>query len=343
MHKKILTLTLFLIIFVVPVALAVGGGGGGGGGSSGGGGGAVVPACTEDTWNCGDWSLCSIDGKQIRSCTMTLDCATANTPKPTEEQACEAPKKAPTCLEDVWECGDWTPSCNILGRHTRVCQKTFECESIVTNSPPTEKSCEKLQCGDKKKIRDRISCRLNLAPEGIDRELEIQYLPEECRVLRSKISQASCIARYKLFRPCWYIPAGEDRFVCARVALTLGPGLSDEVRNCSLIKTYRERSSCLNILRQKEYSMIKFRIYDLEERAEDLALERGLDLDTIADLVTTIELKKQEFNNARTKTRRRKIILDVRKAWEKFIKATNLKEEANDKLDQALIDLNLVD
>ena len=28
--------------------------------------------CSEDTWDCGDWNQCTIDGRQSRSCTKTL-------------------------------------------------------------------------------------------------------------------------------------------------------------------------------------------------------------------------------------------------------------------------------
>jgi hypothetical protein len=64
--------------------------------------------------------------------------------------------------------------------------------------------------------------------------------------------------------------------------------------------------------------MIKFRFYDLEERAEKLA-ERGADLNAVADLETIIESKKQAFNSAKTKAERRQIILDVHQAWQEFV------------------------
>ncbi len=65
--------------------------------------------------------------------------------------------------------------------------------------------------------------------------------------------------------------------------------------------------------------MIKFRFYDLEERAEEME-ELGVSEELISEFVTNLEMKKQEFNNAKTKEERKQIILDVRKLWQDFIK-----------------------
>jgi len=45
-------------------------------------------ACTADTWTCGEWSTCSADGSQTRTCTLTFDCAGVDTPSPATTQAC---------------------------------------------------------------------------------------------------------------------------------------------------------------------------------------------------------------------------------------------------------------
>lgn len=48
--------------------------------------------CTEDTWDCDAWSQCQENGHQVRSCTLATDCASADTPRPEEDRACEGLK-----------------------------------------------------------------------------------------------------------------------------------------------------------------------------------------------------------------------------------------------------------
>ncbi|MBI2145739.1 hypothetical protein HYU22_00165 [Candidatus Woesearchaeota archaeon] len=78
---KVVVLMLFLLL-MSPVALSAGGGGGGSSRST------PVVTCTEDTWSCSQWSPCTKESRQSRTCTLTNDCATANTPKPVESGSC---------------------------------------------------------------------------------------------------------------------------------------------------------------------------------------------------------------------------------------------------------------
>lgn len=101
-----------------------------------------APACTEDIWNCTNWSSCSLSGRQTRSCTVTVDCATASTPAPATSQNCTPPSTPPseTCNADTWSCGVWS-SCSASGRQTRSCNKTFDCSIAETPAPETSQSC----------------------------------------------------------------------------------------------------------------------------------------------------------------------------------------------------------
>lgn len=297
----------------------------------GGGGGGSVPSCNADQWDCTGWSQCSSGGTQTRICGLTYDCPTVSTPKPPESQSCTPPTPSPSpiqtpiekvepttpfCTKDSWTCGAWSASCDIYGREHRTCQLSFDCSKVETPPPPESQSCQKIQCGNKSTLRDRISCRLNLAPAGAARDLEIQYLPEACRV-KSGNEQKSCINLYKSFNPCWSAKEGEQRFSCARNVLKLGPVISDEVKICQG-KKGANQVVCKNQLKEKVLYMITFRFYDLETRAEELG-NRGADLNAIADFETIIELKKQAFDRASTSANRKQIILDVRSAWQDFV------------------------
>lgn len=323
-------------VFVTPNVFAVGGGGGG-----------SVPSCSEDNWDCTGWSQCGANGIQTRVCSLAYDCPTANTPKPSENQSCTPPPPAepePSCTEDVWACSDWSASCDVYGREHRTCQLSFDCSGVETPPPSESQPCEKLQCGNKSTLRERIFCRLNLAPAGAARDLELQYLPEACRIETGE-EQEECVNRYKSFQPCWNLPAGKQRFSCARNVLKLGPVIAKEIKICQR-KKGTDKAACKTQLKEKVLYMVAFRFYDLETRAEELG-NRGVDLDAIADFEAIIELKKQSFDTAKTYVKRRQIILDVRKAWRNFVSKAKIQLKkapftTNDNLDQAFQELKQI-
>jgi hypothetical protein len=332
---------VILNLFVASSAFAVGSGSGG-----------SPPPCTESTWTCTDWSSCSTSGSQTRNCALSFSCPTASTPQPQTTQSCTPPASAPVapvvttspvsqpqssdtqqtttnsqvtapappepaCTESKWQCGAWSQSCDIYGQEHRSCSLVADCPVSPTPSPANSRACTHLQCGNKATLHDRVSCRLNLAPEGAAQEFKIQYLPEECRTAPNAKEKSECIARYKSFAPCWNLPAGETRFECARKVLNLEQSVIDEAKQCQG-KTGADQTLCEAALKEKVLYSIKFRFYDLEQRAEDLA-RRGADLSTVADLETVIETKKQEFDDAKTKDQLTQIILDVRSAWQSFV------------------------
>ena len=327
--KKYFFISFIIFGFFSLVSLVFAAGGGGGGG---------VPTCTEDTWDCTGWSQCSEGGSQTRICSLTFDCYGATTPKPKESQSCIPPTPTPTpptpqpltfpspqeeikpapitCTKDTYACGAWSASCDASGREYRTCKLSFDCPNAQTPPPLALQPCQKIQCGNKTALRDRIYCRLNLTPAGLARDLEIQYLPEACRIEIGN-EQKECIDRYKSFQPCWNVKEGEERFSCARSVLKFGPVVSDQVKLCQG-KKGADQAACKEELKERVLYMIVFRFYDLETRAEALA-DKGADINTIADFETVIEMKKQEFYKASDNAERLKIIYDVRKAWQDFV------------------------
>jgi len=47
--------------------------------------------CQSDTWSCGEWSYCSSNGQETRSCSMTSDCPGVTTPGPASTRECIPP------------------------------------------------------------------------------------------------------------------------------------------------------------------------------------------------------------------------------------------------------------
>lgn len=351
----------FLLAGFASIALSVSAAGGGGGGSQ--------ATCESDVWVCTDWSACSAEGTQTRSCTMTFDCAGENvvTARPQENRSCApalppppptpvqpppppptpaqavppppppppavtqpppparrptpppppkpVPPPAPSCTKDTWECEEWR-ACDPDGNQIRRCAKATDCPAADTPPPRFVKPCETLQCGNLATLRERVSCRLNLSPAGIARELDIQYLPETCRAESNEGARNTCTLRYKSYQPCWDAKDDAGRNVCARQVLKLGPILSNEVKTCQG-KRGQEQTQCKEEVRHKVFAMIIFRFYNLEKRAEDLTY-RGIDFARVTEFVSFIQEKKIAFYQTKNKAERRRVILDVREEWRRF-------------------------
>jgi len=175
---------------------------------------------------------------------------------------------------------------------------------------------EEFMCGNLGTLGERVSCRLELEEDEQEEELELYYLPEECRAL-SGSDRGICIARYKSVQTCWKFPIGAERVSCAKRALKLET-IQEEKETCDKL-TGQEKSICVKEIKNKVYNIIKWKFYDLEERAEDFMKRGFVDEESVLNLIVKLEQKKIEFNEATTKEERKNIILDVRNDWKEFI------------------------
>lgn len=171
-------------------------------------------------------------------------------------------------------------------------------------------------CNDLPTLQERVRCRLALPEAELERQQEIQYLPEECRTIGDSAAREQCVELYRKLQACWEFPVGPERISCVKKIIKLGD-VATEAAACDRLPN-NETADCRNTLRSKVWSVIKFRFYDLEERAEEL-LERGAPISAVANFVAAQEEAKQRFNLATTKERRRTIILEVRAAWRTFV------------------------
>ncbi len=88
-----------------------------------GGGGSCWPS-----WSCGQWSFCSKDLKQTRTCTDIKRC---KQPK-TEEQACAK-------CEESWICSGWSECSG--SQQKRTCQDEHACGTVLSK-PKLQKGCK---------------------------------------------------------------------------------------------------------------------------------------------------------------------------------------------------------
>ena len=183
-----------------------------------------------------------------------------------------------------------------------------------------------LRCANLQSLKERVKCRLEQEENEQEDELELYYLPEECAVL-SGATRGICIARYKSVQTCWKFPVGEERVSCAKKAIRLET-IQEEKGKCDKL-TEENRSICAREIKNKNYNLIKWRFYDLEERAEDF-MKRGLaSEDAAVDFISKTEQSKIKFNDAKTKEERKNIILSVRNDWK--VLAYTIKESLRGK------------
>jgi hypothetical protein len=96
---------------------------------------AVAPI--ECKYDYSDWSVCS-NGKQSR----TIKSKTPENCSFGEallERSCEP--EVPACVKDNWQCDDsWGP-CTSVGKQYRICKLVFDCPTVTTAEPQTERAC----------------------------------------------------------------------------------------------------------------------------------------------------------------------------------------------------------
>ncbi len=164
-------------------------------------------------------------------------------------------------------------------------------------------------CSDLSALQERVRCRLGLTEEQRHTELRLQYLPEECRAL-SGAEQDECINTYDSVQRCWTYPQGEARVNCVKNIIGF-TSIGEEKAKCG------PDTSCLEKIKKNVFTLIKFRFYDLEGRAEEL-YSRNPEL--VTSVVSQLEQKKQEFNTAKTLQEKKGIVLEVREIWKGFVR-----------------------
>ena len=173
------------------------------------------------------------------------------------------------------------------------------------------------KCSTVSTMRDRIQCRLNLTEEN-----EYNYLPEECRAL-TNISREKCVTNYKKAQNCWTSLNDTERFNCAKRAFGLIGTVASQKAACDGL-TGTNRSKCILDLTDRVDAVVKFRIYNLEEKAQRLK-EKGVDEELVVNFVTLMEQQKQNYNEAKTTAEKKSIIMSVQSSWQEFI--TNAKRQ----------------
>lgn len=222
------------------------------------------------------------------------------------------------CPQDTWSCTSWT-ACQKDGTQARTCKLVDDCPNVDTPKPIEKAFCTyvselvaSLKCTNLGSLKQRVDCRLGLTDIDLRRELQIAYLPEECRYIKDSDEKDDCVKVYSQSQPCWKFPIGEKRVSCLRQVLGI-KYINEEKESCA------NNDKCINILRKKVYALIKFRFYDLEERAEELYEDGKITKEKAVDIISQLEQQKVKFNTANSKEQRKQVILDTKELWKNFV------------------------
>jgi hypothetical protein len=78
-----------------------------------------------------------------------------------------------------------------------------------------------------------------------------------------------------------------------------------------------EKSVCFSQLKENAFTMVKFRIYNLIYKAEELK-KKGANEDDVIDFIAFIETEKAKFNDAATIQDKIAIVKEVKNKWNAF-------------------------
>ena len=161
-------------------------------------------------------------------------------------------------------------------------------------------------------MKDRVSCRLGLTAADLANELKIAYLPEECRQINNPDQKDACIQTYSESQKCWQFDIGQQRNSCLKDMLNI-TDISAQKDNC------QNNADCNANLKNNVYTLAKFKIYDLEERAEEMLDKNLITKDQAATIITQLEQDKILFNQAINKNGRITALNAAKTHWIAFI------------------------
>ncbi len=288
----VLLVAILLLLSVSYAYAAIGGGSSSGGGSSGGG----SSGSSGSGGGSGSPNQDKITNQKCNSsnqCTLGLECFYF------QGMGARCAKQDP---------------CSYHCRQGTVCR--------ITESVPPQVECketeptvkDKFKCSELQTRKARLKCRINLPEEN-----EYDYLPEECRAL-SGSARGNCTANYQKAQKCWQFDRDERRFECARNEFAL-KNIANERAECEALGT--NKSICMRQLREKVDLLVKFRIYNLEDKAGRLK-NKGVSEDRVVDLIAALEDKKLAYNAAGTKDGKKKVLKEVRELWRVFVEEAKM-------------------
>ncbi|QQG38983.1 MAG: hypothetical protein HYS32_00775 [Candidatus Woesearchaeota archaeon] len=202
------------------------------------------------------------------------------------------------------------------GGSSNIKSKSDSVQEAVVQELNASDTGEGLLCGDLATRTERVKCRLNLVEEEYEREYRLQYLPEECRALQGG-EKGKCISTYKSVQTCWTHKETGEGVGCVMKQINFR-GISEERRICNELNGDAKKE-CADKLKENIFTVIKFRFYNLEERAEEFLEEGKIAEEEVIVFIDAIEGKKVEFNSVSDIEGKKRIVMEVKDLWQEFL------------------------
>lgn len=168
-------------------------------------------------------------------------------------------------------------------------------------------------CQNEGTIRERVSCVLKLPDDAVK---NVRYLPEECRFSENSAMQ-SCVEKYRLLQTCRDgIETSAERERCIKPKLGISENIREDVEKCKLELGTKKRL-CFTNLKENVLTLVKFRMYDLVYKAEELR-ENGANEADVINFIAFLEEAKIRFNDARLIADKKIIVKEVKEEWDEF-------------------------
>lgn len=188
--------------------------------------------------------------------------------------------------------------------------------SITVKTPgvPTKKftfNGEELKCWELPSTLERVQCRLALVVD----EPELYYVPEECRDLPDD-KQQTCFKWYDEFQKCRPFPLGQSRDSCAKQKIGLGE-VSVEKTACA------GNSTCLSELKRKVLLFAKFKLYDLQDKAERWLRNRNASYAEVVRFIALVDQRKLEYAAAASIPEKVEVLRASQRGYIDFVRRVN--------------------
>ena len=173
-----------------------------------------------------------------------------------------------------------------------------------------------ITCVNLKNMKERIKCRLSKNETELKKE---PFLPEECRIL-SGIEKIECIKLYQSFYKCFEKRTNLESCVSNIIGL-------NKNKSC-LQQKGKNLTKCQQENRNKLLNYIKFHLYQLSYRIEEVRNINQNKLDEIVNFIYLIEESKKKLNKTNDID---SILAKIEEKWEELIKKLNLPSDFDKK------------
>ncbi|MEM4295313.1 MAG: hypothetical protein QXS91_00695 [Candidatus Anstonellales archaeon] len=194
---------------------------------------------------------------------------------------------------------------------------TQQQDKAVEQNKTNESKAIKLKCDPSSytTMSARIKCFLSLSDEDVK---NVNYTPEECILKQSETDKNKCIEKYRLFQTCRPKPSTDkEREKCILPKLNISGSVRQEVEMCKSQQRQDLINICMSKIREKVLDMVKFRVYNLVYKAQELK-GLGVPEDKVISILEKVNNAKIALEKANSNDERIAILEGLKADWQAF-------------------------